>query len=153
MANYNCVQLMGNITRDIELRTLQNGQSLAKFGMAVNRKYKSKNGDAKEEALFIDVIAWGKTGETIAKYCNTGSSIFIVGRLKLDTWDDKDTGKKRSKIEVVAESFQFIDGKPKTDNMQPPKSVTAGLKQQSPWKAPKENAPTWGAPNLGDPPF
>ncbi len=107
MANLNKVMLMGNLTRDPELKSTAGGQSLCRFSLAVNRKWKAGDGTAKEEVTFIDCEAWGKTGETIAKYMAKGRALFVEGRLKLDQWE-KD-GEKRSKMGVVVEGFQFID--------------------------------------------
>ena len=107
MANLNKVMLMGNLTRDPELRNTTGGQSVCKFSLAVNRKWSASDGTKKEEVTFIDCEAWGKVAETIAKYMAKGRALFVEGRLKLDQWE-KD-GEKRSKIGVVVEGFQFID--------------------------------------------
>jgi single-strand DNA-binding protein len=106
--NLNQVQLGGNITRDPELKYTPKGTAVAEFGLAVNRKYKSDSGEAREEVTFLDVTAWGGTAEAIVKYHKKGDPIYIAGRLQLDTWEDKETNKKRSKIKVIAETFQFI---------------------------------------------
>jgi single-strand DNA-binding protein len=107
--NLNKVELIGNLTRDVESRTVgSNNTTLAKFGLAVNEKFTSQ-GEKKERTTFIDCIAWGKTGEIIAKYLKKGSPIFIEhGRLEFSSWDDKNGGGKRSKLEVVVERFQFV---------------------------------------------
>lgn len=110
MANYNKVILLGNLTRDVELRHTQGGMAIAKFGMAINRTW-TQDGEKKESTCFVDLTAWGKTGETIAKYCSKGSQLFVEGRLEYSMWDDKDSGKKRSKLEVVVDHFQFVGGK------------------------------------------
>jgi single-strand DNA-binding protein len=112
MANLNKVMLMGNLTRDIELRTTPSGQSVGKFGLAVNRVWYTPDGEKKEEVTFVDCDVWGKQAETMAKYLSKGRGVFIEGRLKLDQWDDKETGQKRSKMGVVVESFQFIGARP-----------------------------------------
>jgi len=106
----NRVILLGNLTRDAETKHLT-GSSVTGFGMAVNRKWKDASGEMKEEVLFVDVTAWGKTGENIAQYFRKGSRILIEGRLKMDEWTDKQTGQKRSKVGVVVDSFDFIDRK------------------------------------------
>jgi single-strand DNA-binding protein len=111
MASFNKVILMGNITRDIELRTTPSGQSVARIGLAVNRNWTGQDGEKREEVTFVDCDAWGKTAEIMAKYLSKGRPVFIEGRLKLDQWDDKETGQKRSKMGVVIESFQFIDSR------------------------------------------
>lgn len=105
MANFNKVLIMGNLTRDVELRNTQGGLAIAKFGMAVNRKVKDK-----ESVCFVDLTAWGQQAETLAQYVGKGSPLFVEGRLEYSQWEDKD-GNKRSKLEVVVESFQFIGGK------------------------------------------
>lgn len=111
MANLNKVFLMGNLTRDIELRSTNSGQQVARIGLAVNRRWTGQDGQPKEEVTFVDCEAWGKTGETMAKYLTKGRPVFIEGRLKLDTWQDKESGQNRSKMNIVVESFQFIDSK------------------------------------------
>lgn len=112
MANLNKVFLMGNLTRDVELRAIPSGQQVAKFGLAINRVWTGQDGEKREEATFVDCEAWGKTGENLAKYLSKGRPVFIEGRLRLDQWEDKESGQKRSKINVVVESFQFIDSRP-----------------------------------------
>jgi single-strand DNA-binding protein len=109
MANLNKVLLIGRLTRDPETRSLKSGTSVVSFGLAVNRTYtRQESGEKVEETCFLDIEAWGRTGETIARYMKKGRQIFIEGRLKLDTWE-KD-GQKRSKLSVVVDNFQFIDG-------------------------------------------
>jgi single-strand DNA-binding protein len=108
MANYNKVILMGNLTRDPELRVTPGGLSICKFGLAVNRRFLDKSGEKREETTFVDIDAFGQQAETISKYMTKGSSILVEGRLKLDQWDDKNTGEKRSRLGVVVENFQFM---------------------------------------------
>jgi single-strand DNA-binding protein len=107
VANFNKVILMGNLTRDVELRQTQSGMALAKFGMATNRKW-SQNGEQKESTCFVDLTAWGRQAEVLAQYVKKGSQLFVEGRLEYSTWEAKDGGGKRSKLEVVVENFQFI---------------------------------------------
>lgn len=107
MANFNKVILMGNLTRDVELRQTQSGMALAKFGMATNRKW-SQNGEQKESTCFVDLTAWGRQAEVLAQYVKKGSQLFVEGRLEYSTWEAKEGGGKRSKLEVVVENFQFI---------------------------------------------
>ena len=102
MANFNKVILMGNLTRDPEMRTSQGGTSVVKFGMAVNRKFKDQ-----ETTCFVDCTAFGRTGEVINQYMKRGRPIFVEGRLEFSSWQDKD-GNKRSKLGVVVENFQFL---------------------------------------------
>ena len=109
MANLNKVLLMGNLTRDPQLSYLPNQTAVVEFGLAMNRKWKSKEGEDKEEVCFIDCQSYGKTAETINKYLVKGRGIFIEGRLKFDSWTAQD-GTKRSKHRIVVENFQFIGG-------------------------------------------
>lgn len=107
---FNKVILMGNLTRDPETRTTPNGQSVTNFSMAVNRTWKDGNGQQQESVSYIDCVAWGKPGEIIAQYVSKGSSLLVSGRLDQRSWDDKETGAKRSKIEVIVEDFNFVGG-------------------------------------------
>lgn len=109
MANLNKVMLIGNLTRDIELKTLQGGSSVASFGLAINRNWVDANKEKREEVTFVDCTAWGKTGEVMAKYLSKGRPVYVEGRMATDTWDDKETGQKRTKTKVVVETFQFLD--------------------------------------------
>lgn len=107
--NYNKVIVAGNLTRDIELRYTPNtNTAIAAIGMAVNRKFRTAAGEDREEVCFLDCEAFGKTAEMMAQHLRKGKPVFIEGRLKLDTWDDKQSGEKRSKIKVVVEDFKFI---------------------------------------------
>ena len=110
MASYNKVLLMGNLTRDIELRQLPSGASIAAIGLAVNEKYKDKNDQWVERTNFIDCEMFGRRAEVMAQYLSKGSPVFIEGRLRLDTWQDKNDGSNRSKLKVVIENFQFVGG-------------------------------------------
>lgn len=109
MASFNKVILMGNLTRDPELRYTPKGTAIAKIGLAVNRVWTNEAGEKKEEVTFVDVDAFGRQAETIGQYMKKGRPILVEGRLKLDQWDDKQTGQKRSRLGVVLESFQFVD--------------------------------------------
>jgi len=111
MASFNKVILMGNLTRDPQLKYTPSQVAVCEFGLAINRKWKSATGEQKEEVNFIDITAFGRTGEVINQYFTKGKPIFVEGRLKYDQWDDKTTGAKRSKLTVVAESFEFIGGR------------------------------------------
>jgi single-strand DNA-binding protein len=108
MASYNKVILMGNLTRKPEVRVTQGGTSVCKLGLAVNRRFKDQTGEWKEEATFVDVTFFGKRGEAFAKFHDKGKPAFIEGSLRLDTWDDKKTGEKRSKLYVVGDDWQFV---------------------------------------------
>ena len=106
---FNKVILMGNLTRDPETRTTPSGQSVTNFSIAVNRNWTDKDGQKQEETSFIECDAWATRGETIAKYFSRGRQILISGRLRQDSWEDKDTGKKRSTLRVVVEEFSFVN--------------------------------------------
>jgi single-strand DNA-binding protein len=110
MSSYNKVLLMGNLTRDIELKHTPSGHAVANIGLATNRRYKSREGDMKEEVTFVDCEAWGRTAEVMTEYLAKGRPVFIEGRLKLDQWQDQD-GKNRSKLKVVVDTFQFVDSR------------------------------------------
>ena len=109
MASYNKVILIGNLTRDPELRYTPKGTAIAKLGIAVNRVWRTETGESREEVTFVDVDAFGRQAETIGQYLKKGRPVMIEGRLRLDQWDDKQTGQKRSRLGVVLESFQFLD--------------------------------------------
>lgn len=123
--NYNKVILLGNLTRDPEVRVTPKGTSICQFGLAVNRDYKTDGGEKASEVTFVDVEAWGKQAETVARYCVKGRPLLIEGRLKFDQWEDKASGQKRSKLKVVLESFQFIGSKQESPDA--PKAAPAGL--------------------------
>jgi single-strand DNA-binding protein len=108
MASFNKVILVGNLTRDPELRYTPKGTAIAKIGLAVNRVWKNESGETKEEVTFVDVDVFGRTAENVGQYMRKGSPILIEGRLRLDTWEDKQTNQKRSKLGVVAETVQFL---------------------------------------------
>lgn len=111
MSSFNKVLLMGNLTRDPQLKQLPSSSTVADFGLAVNRRYKTQNGEDREETLFVDCAAFGKQADVIGQYCKKGKALFVEGRLKLDTWEDKMGGGHRSKITVVVENFQFVGGR------------------------------------------
>lgn len=112
MPNLNKVMLIGNLTRDIELRVMPKGTAVGQFGLAINRKFKTESGEQREEVVFVDVECWGKTAEVLAKYVTKGMPLYVEGRLKLDQWEDKTTKEKKSRMKVVLEQFQFL-GSPK----------------------------------------
>ena len=108
MPSLNKVLLMGNLTRDPELRVTPKGTSICQFSLAINRTFKMESGETREEVTYIDIEAWGKQGETIAKYVTKGRPLFVEGRLRLDQWEDKNTKEKRSRMKVVLDNFQFL---------------------------------------------
>lgn len=108
MASYNKVMLIGNLTRDPEIKYTPKGTAIADIGLAVNRNYTTDSGEKREEVTFIDVTLWGRVAEIVGEYCKKGRPLFVEGRLQLDTWDDKATGQKRSKLKVVGENIQLL---------------------------------------------
>jgi single-strand DNA-binding protein len=108
MASFNKVILVGNLTRDPELRYTPKGTAIAKIGLAVNRVWTNEAGEKKEEVTFVDVDVFGRTAENVGQYMRKGRPILVEGRLRLDQWDDKQTGQKKSKLGVVAETVQFL---------------------------------------------
>ncbi len=112
MANLNKVMLIGNLTRDPELRHTPKGHAVSEISLAINRNWTNEQGQKQEETTFVEVTFWGRQAEVIQQYVTKGSPIYIEGRLQLDSWDDKETGKKRNKLRVVGENFQFLSGKP-----------------------------------------
>lgn len=109
MSSFNQVILLANLTRDPQTKTLPSQTTVTEFGVAMNRKFKTQSGEEREEVTFVDVAAFGKTGELIAQYFTKGKPILLQGRLKFDSWE-KD-GQKRSKLSVVVDAFQFVGGR------------------------------------------
>ena len=109
MAELNKVLLIGNLTRNPEIRYTQSGSAVCELGMAINRTYNTSNGEKKKDVCFVDVNVWGNQAEACNRYLQKGSSLFVEGRLNFDQWDDKETGKKRSRLRVVAERTQFLN--------------------------------------------
>jgi len=118
MPNLNKIMLMGNITRDVQLSFLPSQTEIADFGLAINRKWKSKEGQDKEETCFVDCMAFGKTAVNINKYFRKGDPIFVEGRLKFESWTAKD-GTKRSKHKVIVDNFQFLKQKAESQTATP----------------------------------
>jgi single-strand DNA-binding protein len=112
MANLNKVMLIGNLTRDPELRYTPKGTAVADISLAINRVWNNEQNQKQEETIFVDVTLWGRQAELAQQYLTKGRGAYIEGRLQMDTWDDKETGKKRSKLKVIGESLQFLpDGR------------------------------------------
>jgi single-strand DNA-binding protein len=111
MANLNKVMLIGNLTRDPEVKYTPKGTAVTDIGLAINRVYSTDGGEKREETTFIDVTLWGRTAEVVNQYCKKGSPLFVEGRLQLDTWEDKQSGQKRSKLRVVGEGIQLLGAK------------------------------------------
>jgi single-strand DNA-binding protein len=109
MANLNKVMLIGNLTRDPELRVTPKGTSVCLFALAINRRWKDETGFQQEEVTFVECELWGKRGEALAKYSAKGQSLYAEGRLRLDQWEDKNTKEKRSRMKVVVENFEWLN--------------------------------------------
>jgi len=146
MANLNRVLLIGNLTKDPELRYTPQGSAICDFRIAVNRQYMTSDGQKKEEVSFVDINVWGRQAETCNRFIKKGSQVFVEGRLKLDSWQDKETGKNRSRLFVVAERIQFLNsaaGRPAGD----PNEVQEPYqqKQGSPSRPPQQQQPQQAA--------
>lgn len=146
MANLNRVMLIGNLTRDPELRYVPSGTAVANFSLAVNRLYTSQSGEKKKETCFTRVVVWGRMAEVCGEYLAKGSAVFVEGRLQSRSWDAAD-GQKRSTIEVVANNIQFLD-RLKSKAQVPPDAVNS---QEVPQAAQEENVNQ--APGEEKPPF
>jgi len=126
MASLNRVLLIGNLTRDPEVRYTPKGTPVAEIGLAVNRVIPgSEEGERREEVTFVDVTLWNRQAELAEQYLKKGRAVFIEGRLQLDTWDDKQTGQKRSRLRVVAENLQFLDSRRDAEGSAPASSPPA----------------------------
>jgi single-strand DNA-binding protein len=112
MANLNKVMLIGNLTRDPELRHTPKGTAVAEISLAINRVWKDEQGQKQEDTTYVDVTLWGRQAEVAQQYLAKGNPVYIEGRLNLDSWDDKTTGQKRSKLKVVGEALQLLGSKP-----------------------------------------
>jgi single-strand DNA-binding protein len=110
--NLNNVVLAGHLTRDPELKQIGADRVVANTGLAINRRWKDAAGTQHEEATFVEIEAWGRTAELVGQYLKKGSPAYVEGRLKLDSWDDKESGQKRTKMKVVAENVQFLGARP-----------------------------------------
>jgi single-strand DNA-binding protein len=141
MATLNKVLLIGNLTRDVELRTTQKGTAIAQFGLAVNRQFKDETGATKDEATFVDIEAWGKQAELVSKYLAKGSQCLVEGRLKFDQWEDKTTQQKRSRLKVVLENVQFLGGKKEGQGEREPHQPEPRSSAEPTINAPKSNKP------------
>jgi single-strand DNA-binding protein len=151
MASFNQVTLMGNLCRSPELRYLPSNQPVVEWGMATNRKWKDQSGQEREEVCFVDCTAFGRTGEVVNQYCTRGDLLFVQGRLKYKTWEDKQGGGKRSKLSVVVDTVQLMprreQGQHPADDEQPPASRPAS-KFPLP-RRPQQDAPKTAPPYNG----
>ncbi len=143
MASFNKVILVGNLTRDPELRYTPKGMAIAKFGIAVNRVWTNEAGEKKEEVTFVDVDVFGRTAENVGQYMRKGRPILVEGRLRLEQWDDKQTGQKRSKLGVVGDTVQFLGS--------PTGGGGEGGGAPAPASAPRAQRPAPAAAPAGEP--
>lgn len=153
MASFNRIILLGNITRDPEMRYLPSNTPVVEFGMACNRRFKDAQGQDREEAMFIDCGAFGKPAEIINQYCHKGDMLFIEGRLKLDTWEDKQGGGKRSKHRVVIENFQLMPRREGAGAGAPMGAGQAMPPRRPPMAARPAAVPQQSAPPVDAPPY
>lgn len=130
MATVNKVMLLGNVTRDIELKYTPSNMAVCELGLALNDSYKDRAGNKVEKAVFVDVTLWGKTAEIAAEYLSKGSPVHIEGKLSLDQWDDKESGKKRSKLKVTGERLQLLGSRGK-DDQRPKNTQSYGEEPQA----------------------
>lgn len=178
MADLNEVRLIGRLTRDPELRALNTGTSVCKFGLATGRRYRGQDGNLIEETTFVDIECWGKIAENVSRYLKKGRSAFVGGRLKLDTWQDKTTGQNRTRLYVIADNIQFLDRADASNSYEGDNSYAQGgyvpqgnyapqggyapqnnyAPQSSndvPWSTPNsdipDGPPSWDMPDLGKP--
>ena len=112
MSSLNRVLIIGNLTRDPELKTVGSGANVCDLGVAMNRSWTDNQGQKHDEATFVDVTLWGKNAENAARYLSKGRSVYVEGRLQLDAWKDKESGQDRSKLRIVGERIQFLGGAP-----------------------------------------
>lgn len=147
MASYNKVLLIGNLTRDPELKYTPKGTAVARLGLAVNRRWRTETGEEKEEVTFVDIDAFGRQAEVLAQYLKKGRPLFVEGRLKLDQWEDKNTHQKRSQLRVVLEGFSFLDSGSRADA--PAANGSPSRPAPAPAAAPPP-PPTEEAPPLDD---
>lgn len=152
----NNVALAGNLTRDPQVRFLANEQAVANFGIAINRRFKGSDGQMKDDVTFVDIEVWGKTAEFVGQFLVKGKAAYIEGRLKLDSWDDKE-GKKHQKLKVVADRVEFVESKGDGPATGTPASQRPSAQARDPGKAESADplAGKNGAPPAGDdePPF
>jgi single-strand DNA-binding protein len=152
MTGFNRVIIAGNLTRDPELRYTPKGTAVARITLAVNRTWKSETGETKEEVSFVDVDAWARQAEVIAQYMKKGRPLLVEGRLKQDTWEDKNTHQKQSKLKVVLEGFTFIDSN-RGDSSGAPTGARPAVAQAASPDAPPQAEPEAPEPEHDDVPF
>jgi len=150
MASFNKVILLGNLTRDPEVRYTPKGTAVTDLGLAVNRTYTADNGEKREEVTFVDVTFWGRTAEVAGEYLKKGRPVFVEGRLQLDSWDDKQSGQKRTKLKVIGENMQML-GAPRGGGSGGGDEESSGASRSSKSAPPPKAAPS--APDDDEIPF
>src|SRR5579862_3668238 len=141
MASFNKVILLGNLTRDPEVRYTPKGSAVCDLGLAVNRAYTLENGEKREEVTYVDVVLWARLAEIAGEYLKKGRPVFIEGRLQLDTWDDKTSGQKRSKLRVIGETMQLLGSRPSGGGGGEGGDEDRGSRSAKPAAPPKSAAP------------
>ena len=141
MPNLNKVMLIGNLTRDPEIRTTPRGSTVAELTIAINRSYKTESGEKKEETTFVDVTLWGRVAEIAGDYARKGRALYVEGRLILDTWEDKQSGQKRSKLKVTGENIQLLGGGERTERSNGGQTQNTVKEDAAPNKWPSGSAP------------
>src|SRR3984893_8200647 len=141
MASFNKVILLGNLTRDPEVRYTPKGSAVCDLGVAVNRQYTLDSGEKREEVTFVDVVLWSRLAEIAGEYLKKGRPVFIEGRLQLDTWDDKQTGQKRSRLRVVSENMQLLGSRPESEGSPSSGAVRRGPSPSTPAQRPEPRDP------------
>ncbi len=138
MASFNKVILLGNLTRDPEVRYTPKGSAVCDLGIAVNRVYTTDGGEKREEVTYVDVVLWARLAEIAGEYLKKGRPVFIEGRLQMDSWDDKQTGQKRTRLRVVGETMQLLGSRPGGAASAP---AEAGEEDRQPRSSGKSSAP------------
>lgn len=147
MASFNKVILIGNLTRDPDLRTTQNGTAICDIGLAVNRRWRDQSGRDQEETTFVDVAVWGRSAENCAQYLQKGAPVLVEGRLRLEQWEDRNGGGKRSRLTVVAEVVQFLGSR--ADGERPEEPPQDGYRRDSQPAARRQSSSRQGGRNDG----
>src|ERR1700719_1852227 len=137
MASFNKVILLGNLTRDPEVRYTPKGSAVCDLGLAVNRQYTLDSGEKREEVTFVDVVLWSRLAEIAGEYLKKGRPVFIEGRLQMDSWEDKQSGQKRTKLRVIGETIQLLGSRPSGGSA----PAEAGGEQDRPPRSPGKTAP------------
>jgi len=155
MASFNKVLLLGNLTRDPEVRYTPKGSAVCDLGIAVNRQYTLENGEKREEVTFVDVVLWSRLAEIAGEYLKKGRPVFIEGRLQMDSWEDKQSGQKRTKLRVVGETMQLLGSRPSGGGGAPAEAGEGDRESHSGGKssAPPAKAAASAAPDEDEIPF